>query len=76
MYRPCAGIIQIRFNGSAANSRHLSPVSTEPPEKCLLLILNVAMERGGVNTSVGTAAYARVRTSRTLSVKDLKVNGF
>ena len=33
IYRPCAGIIQIRFNGSAANSRPLSPVATEPPEK-------------------------------------------
>ena len=30
--RPCAGITQIRFNGSAANSRPLSPVATEHPD--------------------------------------------
>ncbi len=59
VYRPCAGIIQIRFNGSAANSRHLSPVSTELPEKCLLLILNVAMDQDGVNTNGGTVSRLR-----------------
>ena len=34
-YRPCAGIIQIRFNGSAADSRHLSPVPPSSPKKYL-----------------------------------------
>jgi hypothetical protein len=50
MYRPCAGIIQIRFNGSAAHSRHLSPVTTELPDKMSASQSNVVMATQGVNT--------------------------
>jgi hypothetical protein len=51
-YRPCAGIIQIRFNGSAANSRHLSPVTTELPDKMSTSETNVAMAARDVNKAL------------------------
>ena len=50
-YRPCAGIIQIRFNGSAANSRPLSPVATEHPDKMSSSQANVVKAAQAVNTS-------------------------
>ena len=49
-YRPCAGIIQIRFNGSAAHSRHLSPVTTERPDKLCTAESKVVKTAHGVNT--------------------------
>ena len=56
VYRPCAGIIQIRFNGSAANSRHLSPVPPSPPKK--ISGSNVVTSREGVDPGDGGMAGA------------------